>query len=105
MSGFRYFCQRGSNTDNIFKLIRGERNQIPPQIPLKAIEMAFHWHADDGPTLNAGLVALWFFRGSGPVLLRSPIVYDFSGRGGPEPLLPLLDTRRSYLFTKSFTIP
>ena len=22
------------------------------------IQMAFHWHADDGPTLNAGLVAL-----------------------------------------------
>ena len=33
-----------------------------------AIEMAFHWWADDGPTLNAGLV----FRGSGPVLLRYP---------------------------------
>ena len=24
-----------------------------------------------GPTLNAGLVALWFYRGSGPVLLRN----------------------------------
>ena len=23
-----------------------------------AIKMAFHWRADDGPTLNAGLVAL-----------------------------------------------
>ena len=22
--------------------------------------MAFRWRADDGPTLNAGLVALWF---------------------------------------------
>ena len=28
---------------------------------------------DDGPTLNAGLVALYFFKGSRPVLLRNPI--------------------------------
>ena len=36
-----------------------------------AIEMSFHWRADDGLTLNAA----WFFRGSGPVLLRNPILY------------------------------
>ena len=30
--------------------------------------MAFRWRADDGRTLNAGLVALCFFRGSEPVL-------------------------------------
>ena len=35
--------------------------------------MAFRWRAVDGPSLNAGLVALWFFRGSGPVLQRNPI--------------------------------
>ena len=28
--------------------------------------MAFHCGADAGPTLHAGLVALWFYRGSGP---------------------------------------
>ena len=28
---------------------------------------------DAGPTLNAGLVALRFLRGSGPVVLRNPI--------------------------------
>ena len=32
--------------------------------------MVFRWRADDGPTLNSGLVALWFSRGSEPVLLR-----------------------------------
>ena len=35
--------------------------------------MAFRWRANDGPTLNAGLVALRIFvnfRRSGPVLLR-----------------------------------
>ena len=37
-------------------------------------EMTFRWRVNDGPTtLNAGLVALWFSWGSGPVLLSSPI--------------------------------
>ena len=40
--------------------------------------MAFRWRAYDESTLNAGLVALRFFRGSGPVLLRYPIFRDFS---------------------------
>ena len=34
-------------------------------------QMAFRWRADNGPTLNAGLVVLRFSRGSGPVLLRN----------------------------------
>ena len=50
--------------------------------------MAFHWCADDGPTKNAGLVASWFLRGSGPVLLRNPILlWFFRGESGP-PVLP-----------------
>ena len=47
--------------------------------------MAFLWRADDGPALNAGLVALRFFRGSGPVLLRYPIFSDLSGGGVRTP--------------------
>ena len=39
--------------------------------------MAFRWRADDGPRLNSGFVALWFFRGSGPVLLRNPVFLWF----------------------------
>ena len=31
------------------------------------------------------------FRESGPVLLRNPIFYDFSGGGGSGPPLPPLD--------------
>ena len=53
--------------------------------------MAFRWRADDGPTLKAGLAALWFFRGSAPVLLRNPIFLWFfrgNGEGGPDPCLP-----------------
>ena len=37
-------------------------------------QLLARWRADDGTTLNAGLVALLFFRGSGPVLLRNSIV-------------------------------
>ena len=39
-----------------------------------AIEMAFRWPVDCGPTLNADFVALRVLVGSEPVLLRSPIV-------------------------------
>ena len=54
-----------------------------------ASETPLKWRADDGPTLNAGLVALWFLRGSVPVLLRNPIFLWFSGGGGgPDPLSP-----------------
>ena len=37
-----------------------------------AIKMAFRTHTNDGPTSNAGLVCLGFFRVSGPELLRNP---------------------------------
>ena len=51
--------------------------------------MAFHWRAYNGPKLNAGLVALWFFRGSGPVFLRKNLYFCyFSGVGGLDPLYP-----------------
>ena len=49
--------------------------------------MAFRWRADDGPTLNAGLVALRFFRGSAPVLLRNPI-FLLLFRGSEPPVPP-----------------
>ena len=45
-----------------------------------AIEMAFRWGADGGPTLNA---SRWFLGKFGPVLLRNPIVlWFFRGDGG-----------------------
>ena len=42
-------------------------------------------NADDDLTLNAGLAALNFFRGPGPVLLKNLYFCNFSGVG-PEPL-------------------
>ena len=50
-----------------------------------AILMAFRWQANDGPTLNAGFVALGLSRGSGPVFLRNPIAVIF--QVGPNPWL------------------
>ena len=40
--------------------------------PVKRHKVVFLWRADDGPTLNAGLVAA-IFRGSGAILLVDPI--------------------------------
>ena len=64
-----------------------------------AIYMAFRWRDDDGPTLNAGLAALWFFRGSGPVLLRNPIfLWFFRGEvRTPCPPPPPLDPHMTYI--------
>ena len=58
MRGSRKFY-RGGPTLTFFLVVRGSKY-------LKK-------RADDGPTLNAGLAVLLFFRGSGRVLLRNPI--------------------------------
>ena len=65
MRGFRKFYQRGSKFD-FFCLVDGGIEEGPNTAingsssarKRNAIEMAFRWRADDGPTLNAGLVAL-----------------------------------------------
>ena len=57
-----------------------------------AIEMAFRWRADDGPTLNAGLVALWFSGDPGQYYKEALYFVIFrggGGGGGPDPLSPL----------------
>ena len=70
-----------------FKLMRDGRIKTPlyaghhrpaSETPLNGDR----WRADDGPTLNAGLVASQFFRGSGPKLLRNPIFLRFFRGGG-----------------------
>ena len=58
----RKFCQRGSNFDN-FLVTEGRKDPNTISGPStahqrNAIEMALRWRADDGLTLNAGLVAL-----------------------------------------------
>ena len=72
----------------------GQWGHVLPINPFMRGSRKFRLRADDGPILNAGLVALWFFRGSGPVLLRSPIFLWFfflGGGGGRTPSPPPLD--------------
>ena len=65
MRGSRKFCQRGSNSYNVFILVN--EGKVDPKYhlkraiigrPAKGHLMAFRWSAGDGPTLNTGLVAL-----------------------------------------------
>ena len=67
MRGSRKFCQRGSNSANVCFLFLVDDGREDPNNtksgPSSArqrnvIEMAFRWRDDNGPTLNAGLVAL-----------------------------------------------
>ena len=68
--GLDYEGIEDPNTTKIWPSSNRQRN---------AIEMAFRSGADDGPTMNAGLVAMCLFRGSGSVLLRNPIALCLSG--------------------------
>ena len=64
MRGSKTFCQRG---DQVLSRV-DEGREDPNSTQRNAIEMTFRWWANDGPALNAGLVALYFF-----VLLRNPL--------------------------------
>ena len=74
MRGSITFCQRGSNSDNVF--VRGED---PRKASLKVghHRSASETRVDDGHTLNAGLV-----------LVRHLKLYDFSGVVVRTPCLP-----------------
>ena len=66
--------------------------------------MAFYWCANDGPTLNAGLVVFLFFRGFRTVLLRNPLFLQFISRVGVKTPCPPLDPRMSVAFYFSFMV-
>ena len=57
--------------------------------------MAFRWRDDGGLLLIADLVALWFYMGSRPLLLRDPIIC-FQGGGGLDPLSSPLDPHMDF---------
>ena len=65
-------------------------NGPPSARQRNAIKMAFRSRAADGPALNADLVALSFFRGSGPRIAKKPYIFViFQGGGGvPDPCPP-----------------
>ena len=73
MRGSRKFCQRGSKFG---PSSARQRN---------AIEMAFRWRADDGPTLNASLVALC--QGIRTSIAQKPYIFVIF-QGGPDPRVP-----------------
>ena len=56
--------------------------------PAKRHLNGFLWRADNGPTLNAGLAALWFFWGSRTEWNVSLYFCEFSGGWGLDPLSP-----------------
>ena len=65
MRGSRMFCHRGSNFDKGFFLVdegREDQNTTISGLSLtrqrNTILMVFRWHADNDPTLNAGLEVL-----------------------------------------------
>ena len=102
MRGSRKFCQRGSNFDKFFFFFFFfffERREDPntticgPTSARKrnAIQMAFRWRVDDGPTLNAGLVALCFFRDPDQYCHGTLYFCDFSGGWSRPPVPPPLD--------------
>ena len=85
------------NTTNSGQPLARQRN---------AIEMAFRWARDDGPTLNAGLG----FQRIRTSLARKPYIFmNFQGGGGPDPLPPsgsvheLLDAKFQY-YSKSLLL-
>ena len=53
MRGSRKFCQRGSNSDNIFSDNEGERIQIPLKVGhhRPASETPFKWRFTGGPMM------------------------------------------------------
>ena len=67
----RKFSQRGSNSDIVFLVDEGRRED-PNTTTISGPSMAFRWHTNDSPTWNAGLVAL-DFSGDQDQLLRNPI--------------------------------
>ena len=85
MRGSRKFCQRGSNFDNVV-LFCVDEGREDPSTTISYTTMTFRWRADDGPTLNAGLVAA-IFQGIRTCIARKPYIFVIF-QGGPDPLAP-----------------
>ena len=75
------FCQRGSNFNFLFFYFFDERRNDSNNTisgpstgrQRNAIQMAFRWRADGGPTLMLACKLCGFYRRSGLILLRNPI--------------------------------
>ena len=71
--------------------------------PAKHHWMEFRWRVDDGPALNAGLVAA-IFQGIRTCIARKPYIFVIF-QGGPDPLSPLwiCTCKWSHFFVSSQT--
>ena len=109
--GSRKFCQRGSKFDYVFFLlflvVEGfEDPNITKNGPSSArqrnvIEIAFRWRADDGPTLNASLVALC--QGIWTSIAQKPYIdVIFQGGGGSGPPVPTSGSALAEILLWSF---
>ena len=59
MRGSRKFCQRGSNTDNVFFLV--DEGREDPSTTISGLSSAMRWRADDGHGVS--LACRWRFAG------------------------------------------
>ena len=85
---YRYAYRQGNSSRNVVYIF--SKLQLFEVQPCADPESYVRgWRADNGPTLNAGLVALWFCRRSGPVLLRNSNFFVIFQGGGADPLSPL----------------
>ena len=93
MRGSRKNFQRGPKFDNFcfcFLVDKGIEepfpaiNGPPSARQRNAIKLAFRLRTADDPALNADLIALSFFRGSGPRIAKKPYIFViFQGESGP----------------------
>ena len=51
--------------------------------------MAFRWRADNGPKLNAGLVAFVIIQGVRTSIVKKPYILFVIFQGGPDPCPPI----------------
>ena len=78
MRGSRKFCQRGPTLSFFFLVVERRKD---PNTTICGPTSACQRNAS-GPTFNASLVALCFFKGSGPLLLSPILLWFFRGGGG-----------------------
>ena len=93
MHGSRKFWQRGSTSDNVFfPGNEGERIQIPLKVGHNwpASETPFEWRFAGGSMMAQHWMLAWFFRDSGPVLLKKPYIFVIFQGGSTTPV-PSLD--------------
>ena len=110
MQGSRKFARGDLTLTMFFSDNEGERIQIPLKLGHHrlASEMPFKWRFTDGPMMAQHWMLAWFFRGWGPVRLKTLQFCNFSGEVRtpcPPPPLdpPMCSVLLSYSVAFSFS--